>query len=143
MAYAIFWNEELFRIAEDDTQKNNLNLSFDIYNCQTITSEQFQKLKKERATASYINNNVVITDKNVQEQFNRVIVENLHILKIERLEQFLKNNTSSHPMYSACQNYKQVLESFDYSTVEDNENKTWGEYCDENSIIYLNLKQIP
>jgi len=143
MAYAIFWNEELFRIAENDIQKDNLNISYDIYNLQTITSEQFNKLKKERATASFNNNTVVVTDLTYKQTFNQEKAEHDKTRVMQQINLFLDNNNSSHAMYNICQNYKQVLESFDYSTIVENEDKTWGEYCDENSIEYLNVRQIP
>jgi len=136
MAYAIFINEELFKIAENDMQKDSLNISYDIYNAQTITSEQFSKLKKDRATASFSNNAVVFTDSTGEQKLNQEIVEVISVETTKLLNDFLNNNSSSHAMYSACQNYKQVLESFDFSTIEENEDKTWGEYCEENSITY-------
>ena len=150
MAYIIFNDQNsMFKFAENDTQKNNMNVSLDIYNIKTITTEQFNKLKKNRSSVSLSNDTVVFTDKDPGNFDREEDLKLYHGQIIHAIKEFIKYNATAHPMYTPCNNYKQVLESFEYSSITPNEEgfylpeKTWEEYCDDNSITYLNILQIP
>jgi len=142
MAYVIVENGNPIRIAANDVDKNQLNLSA-IAEVKTISDSDFLKLKKNQANCIIDNNQVVIQNNSwiIQdvEDLNNVISG----IKIP-LQYFLaRSKNQSKPIYSECQNYLNYLNSFDTSTVTFPLNKSWEEYCEENSIFYLHPLQIP
>lgn len=150
MAYVICNDENhVFKIAENDTQKDSMNVTYGLYEAKTITADQFNKLKKNRAVASISNNAAVVTDKDAQGFDTEEHLKSYHSNIIKAIDKFLDCNSTSNALYTPCQNYKQVLESFNYSSITPNAEgfylfeKTWEEYCEENSITYLHILQIP
>ena len=63
-------------------------------------------------------------------------------IKIYILALFEKAN-SSNSMLTACSNYKNYLETLDYSSLSFPLNSNWEKYCQDNSITYLHPLQIP
>ena len=143
MAYVLVENGETYRIAENDADKNQLNVSA-AGEFKTISDSDFLKLKKTQANCVIDDNNQVI----IQEQPET-------IQNSEELNEYIQNvmtklshffgpeSNHSKPIYNQCQNYYNYLSSFDTSTVTFPLNKSWEEYCEENSIFYLHPLQIP
>ena len=50
---------------------------------------------------------------------------------------------SSNSMLTACSNYRNYLETLDYSSLSFPLNSNWEKYCQDNSITYLHPLQIP
>jgi hypothetical protein len=49
----------------------------------------------------------------------------------------------NHPDASLFTTYKNVVDSFDPSTVTFPLNKSWEKHCEDSSIPYINLLQLP
>jgi len=144
MAYIIRQGNILSKIAKDDTDKNEQNLSSEIYSSIDISDSDFLKLKKSRATVTIDGDNVTINDvaSTTFEDSNALTLE-IDSIKYS-LKQFLDiSSNSSKAIYSVAQTYYNTLDAFDISTITFPLNKTWEEYCEENSITYLHPLQIP
>ena len=61
---------------------------------------------------------------------------------IKILDSFLINN-SNNPMFNSLQTYRTFLNEFDISTITFPYNKSWEEYCNDNSITFFHTLQIP
>tara|TARA_R110000803_G_scaffold36262_1_gene77937 strand:+ start:842 stop:1291 length:450 start_codon:yes stop_codon:yes gene_type:complete len=149
MAYVLFNTENnLAFYAANDEEKNNL-ISPSVNNAQTVSDQNFLKLKQNIATASLVDGNLVITE------IDQSIVDDIqpsdplqgikfwHNSLKEKIKIFLELYNSSQPMYSQAQNYLNTLENINYDTLSIAPNKTWETYCEENSISYLNPLQLP
>ena len=144
MAYIIRQGNILSKIAKDDTDKNEQNLSSEIYSSIDISDSDFLKLKKSRATVTIDGDNVTINDvaSSTFEDSNALTLE-IDSIKYS-LKQFLDiSSNSSKDIYSVAQTYYNTLDAFDVSTISFPLNKTWEEYCEENSITYIHPLQIP
>ena len=144
MAYIIRQGNILSKIAKDDTDKNEQNLSSEIYSSIDISDSNFLKLKKSRATVTIDGDNVTINDvaSTTFEDSNALTLE-IDSIKYS-LKQFLDiSSNSSKAIYSVAQTYYNTLDIFDVSTISFPLNKTWEEYCEENSITYIHPLQIP
>jgi hypothetical protein len=144
MAYIIRQGNILSKIAKDDTDKNEQNLSSEIYSSIDISDSDFLKLKKSRATVTIDGDNVTINDvaSTTFEDSNALTLE-IDSIKYS-LKQFLDiSSNSSKAIYSVAQTYYNTLDIFDVSTISFPLNKTWEEYCEENSITYIHPLQIP
>lgn len=131
-----------FKIALNEIQKNDLNFD-DTATTHTISDTDFNEIKKDKSKVSISDGVVTITaaPTGLFEEENN-LKERHNILK-EILNAFLENNPSSKSLYSTAQTYYNTLDTFDYSTITFPLNKTWEEYCEDNSITYLHHLQIP
>ena len=110
MAYVICNNENyVIKIAENDTQKDSMNVTYDLYDAKTITDDQFNKLKKIRAIASISNNAAVVTDKDAQGFDTEDHLKSYHANILNTIDKFLNFNSISNSLCTPCKNYKQVL----------------------------------
>ena len=145
MAYLIIANDEnVNKIALNDTEKNNLNVCFPPYSTVDISDDDFLKIKKNIATVTVSNNLAIITDIDVS-NYSLTETELVYIhggIKIQ-LKNFLDQNDSSNSFYTTSQNYYNYLNSFNYSNISFPLNKTWEQYCEDNLITYIHILQIP
>ena len=145
MAYLIVNDQNvLYKIAENDTDKNSLNCTFPPYTTIDISDADFLKVKQNLFDINISDGSATFTDRadpdlsKTEEE-----IKAYHKMIIEYFKQFLMHNTSN-PFYTPCQNYCNYLETLDYSSITfPILGKTWEQYCEENSIPYLNTLQIP
>lgn len=153
MAYAIITNNELYRIASNETEKNDLNINESDYIIKDISDADFLKLKNNVASTTFANDTLTITDKpadtilgtaeEIQAESKRLLQEH-HQNLINQFNAFLKGESNaSKSLHSIIESYKNYLSNFDYDSLTYPLNKTWEEYCSENSISYINALQIP
>lgn len=149
MAYVLFNTENNIAFyASNDVEKNSL-ISPSVPNVQTVSDENFLKLKKNIATASLVNGNLVITEIDQSIIDDNQPSDPLEHIKLyhdnlkNKLKAFLELYNSSQPLYLEAQNYYDTLQNIDYDTLSIPPNKTWETYCEENSISYLNPLQLP
>jgi hypothetical protein len=145
MAYLIINNDGfLYKIAANDTDKNNQNCDFSIYTTIDISDDNFLKIKQELVDINISDGSATFTDRDfttysLTENHLKQQHENILII----LKDFLNSNNSSNSFYDNCLSYKNYLETLDYSTITFPLTKTWGKYCEDNSITYLHPLQIP
>jgi len=144
MAYIIRKGNILSKIAKDDTDKNEQNFPSEIYSSINISDSDFLKLKKSRATVTIDGDNVTINDvASTTYADSNSLTSNINSIKYS-LKQFLDiSSNNSKAIYSVAQTYYNTLDAFDISTISFSLNKTWEEYCEENSITYIHPLQIP
>lgn len=149
MAYVLFNTENnLAFYTANDEEKNSL-ISPSVNNAQTVSDQNFLKLKQNIATASLVDGNLVITEidqsivDDIQPSDPLQRIKLWHNSLKEKIKRFLELYNSSQPMYEQAQNYLNTLENIDYDTLSIAPNKTWEKYCEENSISYLNPLQLP
>lgn len=153
MAYAIITNNELYRIASNETEKNDLNINESDYIIKDISDADFLKLKNNIASITFANDTLTITDKpadtilgtteEIEAESKRLLQEH-HQNLINQFNAFLKSESNANKsLYSTIQSYKNYLNDFDYDSLTYPLNKTWEEYCSDNSISYISALQIP
>ena len=144
MAYLIVNDQNcVYKIAENDTDKNNLNCTFPPYTTIDISDVDFLKVKQNLVDISISDGSATFTDRiDPDISITEEDVKDQHKNLIKYIEQFLRNN-SSNPFYTPCQNYCNYLETLDYSSITFPLNKTWEQYCEDNSIAYFHPLQIP
>ena len=127
MAYLIFNTQgELYRIASDDSEKNNLDINPDFF-VKVATDEEFNKIRLETHSVSLDGENFIfIEDGN-----------NLLVFFRKKLEY-----DPDHPRADDINSYISTLENFDTSTITFPLDKNWQEYCQENSITFISPLQI-
>ena len=147
MAYAILVKDpsihQICRIAEDEDEKNSLNIFENDYRVIEISEADFTSLQQvtkrlSTSTADSITLEPISGDTEISESE----LKDLHTRTINLINSFLKNN-SSNPQYSFWNTYKSTLENFDYSTITFPLTKSWEQYCTDNSISHKSPLQIP
>ena len=145
MAYLIVDNESnLYKIAANDTDKNNLNCTFPPYSTIDISDVDFLKIKQNLVNVSISNGSVTFRDAdNLNSSLTEEFLRSYHKLIINSIDNFLIHNTSN-PFYTQCKNYRDYLQTLNYLNLTlPIIGKTWEQYCEENSISYLHTLQIP
>lgn len=144
MAYLIVNDQNgLYKIAENDTDKNNLNCTFPPYITIDISDADFLKVKQDIVDINISDGSATFTnrtDSNLSK--TEEDVKAYHEMLIKYFTTFLRHNPSN-PFYTPCQNYCNYLETLDYSNITFPMNKNWEHYCEENSITYFHPLQIP
>jgi len=144
MAYLIVDNQNnLYKVAENEEAKNNLNCTFPPYTTIDISDDDFLKITQGLVEVNISDGVATLTDLSAE-----WTIPDEDTLKIrhneikETLDSFLRANPS-HNMYTEYKNYFDYLSTFDYSSVSYPISKTWEYYCEQNSIPYFHALQIP
>lgn len=144
MAYILHQNNNILNIAENENEKNDLNLDFSSCTSIEISSDDFNNIKKGLVHYEISGDSVSFTTDPdpgfLNEEFLRGHIEPIK----DKLKLFTKVKTnSSKILHTAAVNYLNVLNSVDFSTITFPLQKTWEQHCEDNSIEYLNVLQIP
>ena len=144
MAYIISSDStptNISKIAENDAAKDKLYLS-PLNVVHTISDSDFANLKNStKVVSGYESDNFVYTDSNTHWDTEEELTS-----YINNKITFLSNTLERYPEHSdasAWTTYKNVLENFDTSTVPYPLNTSWEKYCEDSSIVYVNLLQLP
>jgi uncharacterized protein YktA (UPF0223 family) len=137
-------DNQVYKIAENETDKNNLNCSYPPYKVVSISDSDFNKIKIHIADVNYVNDSFSIVDKIENEtHYSSETLQNYHNGLKKNLEQFMQSNSSSHVFYTRVNNYFNLLNTFNYSNIQFPLNSSWETYCEQNSIEFLSPLQIP
>ena len=145
MAYAITLNNNLLRIAANETEKNELTAINTPHTEIDISDSDFSLIKQDNAVWTIDGNSMTISEQS--EPGSITNAEDLHLIlkdKRDALTRFIVNanaNTQAKTLYTQVVNYN-YLDTFDTSTVSY-PIVTWEKYCQDNGITYLNLLQLP
>ena len=129
------------KIAENGDAKDKLFLP-PTNEIHTISDSDFANLKNiTKVVSGYENENFVYIEANThwdtEEELSSYIESKIKVLS-NTLERY-----PEHSDASAWTTYKNVLENFDTSTVSYPLNTSWEKYCEDSSIVYINLLQLP
>lgn len=130
-----------FRIAENDSAKNNLGLASQCVS-HTISSSEFNYLKNNtKIVSGHDGTNFIYSDIACRypDAANLTIYINIIIDSLNSaLERY-----PNHADASNWKTYKNYLNSFDTSTVTFPLEISWEKYCEDNSITYINTLELP
>ena len=149
MAYFIFENNNLLKIAATDNAKNDLNYSKDAV-VETVSDADFRKAQFEEQMISHNGSEIVYTDydsdmsrENSWPSMTEVQLKAYHQQVLSQINAYIDANNSSDSIYSTVVNYKNYLEGLDYDSLTYPISTNWEKYCSDNSIAFLSPKQIP
>ena len=146
MAFAITLNNGVHKIASNETEKNEINIFFPPAVAHTISDDEFNKIKKNTAVLNFVNNTISVVDFDINQSFaDADALKRYHATIKPLINDFLEPSTGNDTksLHNAIQSYSNTLESFDYSSITYPLNKSWEQYCEENSITYVHPLQIP
>ena len=145
MAYLIFNTQgELYRIASDDSEKNNLDINPDFF-VKVATDEEFNKIRLETHSVSLDGENFIFIEYGKDASGNVYFNSNDLSYNINNLLVFFRKKLEynpDHPRADDINSYISTLENFDTSTITFPLDKNWQEYCQENSITFISPLQI-
>jgi len=144
MAYLITADEDktkLYRIAANDTAKDNLNLAKQNV-AHTISDSEFNNLRNNTKFLSGHNGtNFTFSDMG-HEFLNESILKD-YLADVSKVVGNAINNYPNHPDNNAWSTYKTLIDSYATSSLTYPLNKSWEQHCEANSITYFNLLQLP
>ena len=146
MSYAVFNDTgDIYRIAADDTAKENLNVgSGEGYTIETISTDLFNKVRLSRADLKLDNGTIVETNYPDKDgTFDNE--ESLKIYIDEILKPTLKSYINSNKGKSITSNYEtylDVLNRWDYPNMTYPINQSFEEYCQSNNITFYHPLEI-
>lgn len=129
------------RIAANQTDLDSLGLVQSHYSIETISDADFNNLKNNTKTiASHDGTNYVYNDTTAD--FTADMYADAFRISKEALKRAIEKEPS-HADAAGWQTYLNYLESFDLSTITFPINKPWEKYCEDNSVTYYNVLQLP
>ncbi|NND24041.1 MAG: hypothetical protein HKN86_05040 [Acidimicrobiia bacterium] len=163
MAYFILNPNEtdytnIYRIAANDTDKDNLNLDAENISVD-VSDSDFNNLRNGmKLISSWDGTNYTFVDALPTNQptppddptsspafFSAADQVSAHINDVVEICNAFINapNNASNPLFSSIESYKNYLTSFDTSTLSFPMTVSWEKYCEDNSISYYHPLQIP
>jgi len=148
MAYFIFTknlnNEEntLYRIAENLSDLNNLNIDQSNYKIIEVTQNNFNDVKFGlKFPKSYNENSITFIDVD-SSLLNKKVTEKILTNLKEKINEFLKEN-KNHILYSVWNNYYIELNSFDSETITYPLNKSLEKHLSDLGKNSYSIFQLP
>tara|TARA_R110000751_G_scaffold177176_1_gene283473 strand:+ start:921 stop:1346 length:426 start_codon:yes stop_codon:yes gene_type:complete len=141
MAYFIFNNNSIFKIAANDTDKSNFNIIESDYVIKTVSDLDFNDVRLNKKMATLVNDSVVLSDSELKFNEQTSLVDYINGM-YPLINAFLSSN-ENHVSYNDIKTYKYTLETFDFSPITFPYDKSWEEYCSDNSITFFHSLQIP
>ena len=148
MSYFIFQNNSdniygtLYRIAENQSDLNNLNITQSLYKIIESSQENFNDVKLGKKDAlKYQGENIIFSNANIYSTTKEKLFSVLNKKKLI-IEQFLNNN-NNHPLFNSWQNYYNQLNNLDLNTITYPFNKSIEQYFDDLGQLSYNILQLP
>lgn len=144
MAYAITLNNNLLRIAANETEKNELTALLTPHTEISISDSDYLLIKQNIANFVIDGDTMTINEDSDGTMDVDQLQEHLTSIKksINRFKTNANTNTQSKTLYTQFIDYNNYLETFDVATVTF-PIVSWEKYCQDNGITYLNLLQLP
>jgi hypothetical protein len=141
MAKVILSNGSVYRISADsDISSHPVN---DVHTQMDLTNDDFNSVRLNQKDIS-VSDGVLNTSDAEHNFQNEEELKNYIDSVIKNLNIFLDNDlNSSNPMFNSLQTYRTFLNQFDVSTITFPYEKSWEEYCNDNSITFFHPLQIP
>ena len=133
----------LYRIAENELDLNNLNISEGAYKIIQDSQDNFLQVKlSNRLCISYDNNDKIVF-KNLSPYFKNKLQLNIHIDYIKQsIKSFLDTN-ESHPNFNNWNNYYNFLSTLNTRPIVYPLNKSFEQYLYDENIPFFNILQLP
>lgn len=156
MAYFIFNTDNcIVKIAANDADRDALNLDLSHYNVVSVTEDQFNSVRSNEKNINYDGTTLTLTGRteevgDIDPEIGPATSVSLSQTELEntlsKIKQELKNfldNNSGHTKFNELQNYYNYLDTLDMSTLTFPLDKSWEQYCIDNSIAFVHPLQIP
>lgn len=132
----------LVKIAENQSDLNNLNLNQNDYKIIEDTQENFNSVKfQNKDVLKYNNNTITYLNINIS-FFKKSSLSNYIFACSEQIKQFLNNNPN-HPLFSRWSNYYSQLNSLNLDNITYPLNKSLEQYFNDLGQPSLNILQLP
>lgn len=143
MAYAIATDNNVYNIAANLLEKDDLNVSYDIYNAIEISDEDFLKVKKNLAKITISGDTATITNLEGPFFLDEEALKNYIDIVLDKINLFIAAGNTEKILYSDINEYKNYLDNLNLSTITFPLDSTWEQYCEDNEITYFHTLQIP
>lgn len=141
MPFAVFnKHNDIYAIADDENYLNNLNIMKSDYNIFSISNEDFNFVRLNQKSISFVNGAIVY--ENQVNNYNKerlALYINQFLIKIGY---FLKSNPN-HLFFQLWKNYDTLLRSLNLDNIQYPLNKSLEEYLEQNGSTALNPLQVP
>jgi hypothetical protein len=148
MSYFIFGknldniNGTIYRIAENQSDFNNLNITLSVYEVIEDSQSNFDLVKYGNKFPIKYNNNVITyidqTNSFINEQVLQVYIDNYK----NEIKQFTNNNPNN-PLLSVWENYYNQLSNLDLKSISYPLNTSLEQYFNDQNQPSLNPLQLP
>jgi hypothetical protein len=148
MSYFIFLKNydniqgSIYRIAENESDLNNLNIEKSIYKIINVSQTDFDDVKYGlKAIEKYNNDNVVILNNpDISTTKNEL---QIYIQNFKRsIEQFINSN-KNHVLFNVWNNYYNQLNNLNLDSIQYPLNKSLEQYFKDQNLPSLNPLQLP
>jgi hypothetical protein len=131
----------LYRIAENESDLNNLNILQSDYKIIEDTQSNFDFVKYGTKLAKYNNDTIIYTDQTIsfasREQLQQYIIFTINVIK-----QFTNNNPN-HPLFNLWNDYINQLNTLNFSSITFPLNKSLEQYFKDQNQTSLSPLQLP
>ena len=148
MSYFIFLKNldnienTIYRIAENESDLNSLNINKSDYHIISDSQENFNSVKyHNKQILKYNQNNIFYGD--ISTIFENKISLDKYILNIKNTISLFLENNKNHPSYDIWNNYKIQLNSLDTNTIPYPLNISLEQYLNDLGQPSFNPLQIP
>jgi len=148
MSYFIFLKDldnidgTIYKIAENQSDLNNLNISQSVYKIIEDSQSNFDLVKYgNKLPIKYNNNSIVYVDQTIS-FLNKEELQNFIINLKKIIKQFLDNN-SSHSLFTKWDNYYNQLASLNLDSITYPLNKSLEQYFNDLGQPSYNILQLP
>jgi hypothetical protein len=148
MAYFVFIknSDNLYgtfcRIIENDSELLGLGIGLDIYKSIVVSDADFKSVRNnEKIAIKYDGDNITYSNTPYVFKNKEKLSEHINPIVI-KIKDFLDNNPS-HPLKNKWQNYYNLLNNFNYNSVNYPLNTSFETYLDSLNLTVLNTLQIP
>ena len=148
MSYFIFFKNAdnkvgtLYRIAENESDYNNLNISDDMYKIIEDNQENFNNIKfGSKGVEKYNNNTITYINTGVFFQNKEKLSSYVNDFK-DKIKNFVESNPN-HPLFNRWNSYYNQLNSLNLDNVQYPLNKSLEQYFNDLGQSSLNPLQIP
>ena len=145
MAYFIFNQNQLYKIAADDTAKNKILEDISNYTEKTVSTADFNRVRLNEDFATLDANDNIVFEPTLDAENRYTTSSQLQgcINNIKKYFEAWLVDHSNHPDKQIYADYLTTLESFDVSTVTLPTDDSWEKYCNDNSITFYHPLQLP
>jgi len=148
MAYFVFLKNldniegSFYKIAENSSDLNNLNIFKDDYKIIEDTQENFNFVKFYKKSVLKYNGDAITYVDNINLINTKSSIEFKINLEKERIKMFLQNNPN-HPLFDRWNNYYNQLNNLNLNSITYPLNKSLEQYFNDLGQPSFNILQLP
>lgn len=148
MAYFIFTKDldnvenTLYRIAENESDLNNLNIIKTAYKIIEDSQINFNNVKYgNKYISKYDGNNIIYVDQSISYDKKETLLS--YIINYKNFIKEFLNNNLNHPLYNRWDNYYNQLNNLNLNNISYPLNKSLEQYFSDLEQPSYNILQLP